>query len=269
MTSWYRQRVRERAYAIWEEEGREHGNDLAHWFRAKAEIAPEIRVTFDSNEWEDVVCPERCLPKQPERYPDLVKVHNAVKAGCVRGFICEVVATLEGVRRKERAQFFAKQTVEPRVLEAVQPDGTTSPIITMSPNQSHRPKLSLILIDSLRGAASMGMRVMTTLRYNELVFSNESYADEPQNIVETTGQVRAAIERRGVGRSKLEQFGHTLAMRLPGGSVYFDIPDAPMNESEEKKLAEYVAEWADGDAVTCHIAYQHDFFCTEAKHLSV
>jgi hypothetical protein len=109
----------------------------------------------------------------------------------------------------------------------------------------------------------MGMRVMTTLRYNELVFPNESYADEPEDIVETTGQLRAAIERRGVGRSKLEQFGRTLAMRLPGGSVYFDIPDAPMNGSEEKKLAEYVAEWADGDAVTCHIAYKHDFLCTE------
>jgi hypothetical protein len=31
------QDIRERAYAIWEQEGRIHGNDWAHWFRAEAE----------------------------------------------------------------------------------------------------------------------------------------------------------------------------------------------------------------------------------------
>jgi hypothetical protein len=32
-------RIRERAYAIWEREGRPHGKDLEHWRRAEAEIA--------------------------------------------------------------------------------------------------------------------------------------------------------------------------------------------------------------------------------------
>lgn len=36
--------IRERAYAIWEEEGRPHGKDLDHWHRAAAEInAPASR----------------------------------------------------------------------------------------------------------------------------------------------------------------------------------------------------------------------------------
>ena len=30
--------IRERAYAIWEAEGRPHGEDLDHWHRAAAEI---------------------------------------------------------------------------------------------------------------------------------------------------------------------------------------------------------------------------------------
>jgi hypothetical protein len=30
--------VRERAYAIWEQDGRRHGNDWAHWFQAEAEL---------------------------------------------------------------------------------------------------------------------------------------------------------------------------------------------------------------------------------------
>ncbi len=32
------QAIRERAYAIWEEEGRPDGKDLEHWLRAEAEI---------------------------------------------------------------------------------------------------------------------------------------------------------------------------------------------------------------------------------------
>lgn len=35
-------RVRERAYAIWEQEGRLHGNDREHWERAKRLIAEEL-----------------------------------------------------------------------------------------------------------------------------------------------------------------------------------------------------------------------------------
>jgi hypothetical protein len=31
--------VRERAYALWEEEGRPHGREFDHWVRARSEIA--------------------------------------------------------------------------------------------------------------------------------------------------------------------------------------------------------------------------------------
>jgi hypothetical protein len=33
-----RRRVEERAYALWESEGRPHGRDLDHWRQAEAEI---------------------------------------------------------------------------------------------------------------------------------------------------------------------------------------------------------------------------------------
>jgi Protein of unknown function (DUF2934) len=32
--------IRERAFAIWEEEGRPEGKSVAHWLRAEAEIKP-------------------------------------------------------------------------------------------------------------------------------------------------------------------------------------------------------------------------------------
>lgn len=33
-------KLRERAYALWEADGRLHGRDLDHWFRAESELNP-------------------------------------------------------------------------------------------------------------------------------------------------------------------------------------------------------------------------------------
>ncbi|KAF0117570.1 MAG: hypothetical protein FD149_1073 [Rhodospirillaceae bacterium] len=35
------ERIRERAYQLWEAEGCEHGRDMEYWFRAEAQIAGE------------------------------------------------------------------------------------------------------------------------------------------------------------------------------------------------------------------------------------
>jgi Protein of unknown function (DUF2934) len=44
MTGWWHEhRIRDRAYAIWEREGRPEGKDQEHWLRAEAEIAAEER----------------------------------------------------------------------------------------------------------------------------------------------------------------------------------------------------------------------------------
>ncbi len=42
MTAEEEQQIRERAYSIWEQEGRPHGRDLDHRLRAEAEIAAEM-----------------------------------------------------------------------------------------------------------------------------------------------------------------------------------------------------------------------------------
>lgn len=34
--------IEERAYAIWESEGKPHGRDVEHWLRAKAEAEAEL-----------------------------------------------------------------------------------------------------------------------------------------------------------------------------------------------------------------------------------
>ena len=41
--------IRERAYAIWEQEGRPDGRSLAHWLQAEAEIGSEKIVGITDN----------------------------------------------------------------------------------------------------------------------------------------------------------------------------------------------------------------------------
>jgi Protein of unknown function (DUF2934) len=38
---WHEERIRERAHAIWDKEGRPEGKELEHWLRAEAEIVAE------------------------------------------------------------------------------------------------------------------------------------------------------------------------------------------------------------------------------------
>jgi hypothetical protein len=92
MTNWHRQRVRERAYAIWEEAARQHGNDLADWFRAEVEVP--LRVTFDSNTYRQVIegSGARDAPAR-----ELQRIKDALKCGRVRGYLSETLVTLEGI----------------------------------------------------------------------------------------------------------------------------------------------------------------------------
>jgi len=52
MPYWQEHRIRELAYAIWEQEGRPDGKDLAHWLCAEAEIAAEDRGAAEEEKLE-------------------------------------------------------------------------------------------------------------------------------------------------------------------------------------------------------------------------
>lgn len=38
---WHEERIRERAYEIWERDGRPEGKAVEHWLRAEAEVAAD------------------------------------------------------------------------------------------------------------------------------------------------------------------------------------------------------------------------------------
>ena len=67
--------IRERAYDIWEREGRPHGRDFEHWVRAQVELSAELGVVSDGG--------NAALPR-PRPAPAKVAAPKADRAPAVR-----------------------------------------------------------------------------------------------------------------------------------------------------------------------------------------
>jgi len=59
--------------------------------------------------------------------------------------------------------------------------------------------------------------------------------------------------------------GLQLSMQHRGVAPFSEIPDVPLTASDQKQINKLVAEWADGEAVACHIGYGNDVFCSYDK----
>lgn len=264
-----RQRICERAYALWEAEGRSQGNDWAHWFLAEREI-PSIRVTFDSNSWQPVVRPDK-FAKDP-RFADFLKLKGALLSGDIQGFVCETVATLEAIQKTDRGPYFSGQRVSPKFDVQEGPGGTIKIDMKIAPDDGVHPGLPGVLSDRLRDATSIYK--MSLLRVPRIGLPRPDeisslFAPEPNEAVSRrqneTFEVMRAVEQRGVGIAQAKALGKGIASRMKKQGPWYQFLDHPKDQEEANKIKKAVAEWADGDAVAAHIGYANDLFCTEDK----
>jgi len=68
------------------------------------------------------------------------------------------------------------------------------------------------------------------------------------------------IESRGCGISHIKNIGNKFSK---GQHWRFGIKNAP--DTEDVNIIKAVAEWADGDSVAAHVAYNNTYFCTKDK----
>lgn len=216
-----------------------------------------LTVTFDTNTLNSVVWPETA---QRGTGTSGAKIQAAIKAGRITGFICESVASMEGVNKKDRTEFLSKQTVRPRVIKTDDPD--FSPIV-MAPDQSARPPLSPKFGDRLKAAVQLGIRVIKIPVYTEFELPTSFFAKEPEDFIEKYERIEFAIRKRGVGRAPLENLGHEFNMRAGGIHAVGAIPDLDYTIEEKEKIKKAVAEASDGDVVAAHYAFGNDLLCTE------
>ena len=226
-----------------------------------------MKVTFDTNTWQGVVRPyER--QKDPH-HADFQAVHDAIVDGRVRGFIVETVTTLEGIKKRDRAAYFAGTVPTTSVLAGTAPDAISASI---GPNHGQHPGIHPALSDRLRDALDLGFRFLKVPRIGmaspPIVLTEENKADEPvDGMGERQDRTAAAgreIEARGVGKDQVEQIGKRIAGRTGKSEPWWKLL-ADVTEDEINEVAKAVAEWADGDSLAAHIGYKNDVFCTNDK----
>lgn len=232
-----------------------------------------MRVTFDSNSWQPIVFPDK-FPKDPRR-EYFRNIQASVRDGRIRGYISETVATLEGIKKIDRASYFGGSVPKVGFREEVVGDQIRIRF-TMGPDDSRHPGLAGVLSDSLRAALALGMHLLRAPRLalakpaelrDPSLFAEETDEAEMAARRERFGETVRAIEAKGVGlavaRAISERIKTRLGLNVPSNWAWYQFLAHAADAGEEREIAKSIAEWADGDALASHVAYGNDLFCTE------
>lgn len=241
-----------------------------------------MRVTFDSNTWEKVVAPDE-YPNDP-KIESFCLVHNAVRAGLISGFICETFATLEAIRKGDRAPYLRKRSEDVvkvnwhRSTRSEQTGGhVMHATIEIGGTSTAHPGLHPVPAKRLQQAIALGFKLIPTSRMGtarpaEIV--NEAYriplTDQQKadiwGFLQHIADITEAIESRRVGFSVVKELSQRIQARnnLPD-QPWFTGLDKPVDSAERRAIDRAFAEWADGDTVAMHIAYGLDAICTEDR----
>ena len=213
---------------------------------------PVMRVSFDSNAWEEVFAAGDTVHES---------IRAALRSGQIKGFICAAGFRIEAITKRERPSYFAQPHMEIR-FDSLTPRGEGRFDLAMSigPDNAAHPGLPPVQAEKLHRALDAGIKLMYGENWMGLPISTE-IADQGLYVAE---DAEAASERES------RQLAASAAIDARGvGKAAFDAVDGwtdrPRTPSEQKDLAKACAEWSDGELVAAHIAYQNDILCTNDR----
>jgi hypothetical protein len=198
-----------------------------------------MRVSFDSNAWEKIFHSTDCK---------CAPIRAALKARRLEGFISEAGFRIEAIRNRDRADYFKQPHAD------LQFDGSGTRKMSFGPLDDRHPGLPVPQAGKLQSALAAGIRLMRGSNWMGLPSPQE--ISDPMIFVPETPEakhereqrqldVSALIDARGVGWAK------------------FDAADGwSVRIKDTHRFREACAEWADGELVAAHIAYQNDILCT-------
>ena len=204
-----------------------------------------MRVSFDSNAWEKIFNPTDCK---------CAPIHAALKARRLDGFICEAAFRIEAIRKRDRADYFKQPHGDLQFDRIVTQNGRSHLEMSFGPLDDHHLGLHGAPASKLQSALAAGIRLMRG--------SNWMGLPEPQEILDPKIYVpetpEAAHER------EQRQLDISVLIDARGvGYAKFDAADGwSVRIKDTNRFREVCAEWADGELVGAHIAYQNDILCT-------
>ena len=213
------------------------------------------------------------FPKDP-RNAEFRALNQAVRDGEIAGFIVETVATLEGVKRSDRAAYLCGVRPNVSVVENEQ-DGTIKVSFQIGPKPNHHPGIAPILEDRVREALALSFKLLKVPRIEqpsppitqeEANYPAQTSADKGKRLDRTFAALRE-IEPRGVGKQQIEALGSTISKRVGRAGPWWANLDRA-TQAEISQIASAVGEWADADSIAAHIGYQNELFCTEDQGIT-
>jgi hypothetical protein len=220
-----------------------------------------MKVTFDSNVWRWVVAPEDTPKDRHNVYkelPNFRELNRLCSQGLIEGYLSCSMFAWEAVRRMERKDALSNDKGEIIRSELIQVGDGLDQTISFGPDRTAHPGTPEEFIYYLEKARHLGFKVMRIPRIGYL-FNRDlletDYVAYDEAIPKRFGDVVQIIESRGGGMAQLLSFGRNYATNLQNAMEL--TPD-----SKIQKVADAVAEWADGDSVAIHLAHGNHFFCT-------
>ncbi len=208
-----------------------------------------MRVTFDSNAWEDVFSPSS----------NFGVIAAALRARTIQGFICASSFRIEAIQKQNRNSYF-QQPHMGSDFGVTSVDGKPMLRFSFGPDDSCHPGLPAQQSEKLERAFAAGILLihggnwLGLPRPKEIVGNAKFVAeDEQERSVREQREIDAfyQIEQRGVGKAAFDAEG--------GWEI------RKRDRSAERRLSRACAEWADAETVSAHIAYQHDILCTNDR----
>ncbi|MBA3882808.1 MAG: hypothetical protein H0X73_08870 [Chthoniobacterales bacterium] len=172
--------------------------------------------------------------------------------------------TLEAIGRGDRKAFFAKYAADIKTSVDEQPDGSIRIRMTVGSDDTAHPGNNPYLSSHLADALRIGCKLMRCPRVGgvqnpdlrkEWLAANRPNLQEQVDLFAAVGR---QIESRGAGIASVKAIGARYAS--PDETWTKGLGHAPL--TDDSVIARAVAEWADGDSVSAHVAYGNDFFCT-------
>ena len=208
-----------------------------------------MRITFDSNAWEAIF------------HRDDVKgrpIRAALEERMIEGFICTAGFGIEAIAKWNRPTYFAQPYMDVSfgIVRSEQP-GRFLLNMSIGPDNRKHPGLPAVQVEKLQRALAAGIKLMRGQNWMGLPVPIE--ISDPSLYVPETREEAGAREGRQISVSGFideRGVGNAAFVAADGWT------DRPRTPSEEKELGRACAEWADGEVVAAHIAYQNDILCT-------
>jgi hypothetical protein len=204
-----------------------------------------LKVTLDSNIWRIVATPGSF--SNESSIDSFRKINEAMASGELLGTLAETVFTLEAIKMKSRSK--------------EQQDGKIKISFSIGPDRSAHPGNSHYLSKHWADAEKLGFKLLHCPRVSAATnpdLKTEWFINVTHDIADRFGVCSREIESNGCGISQLKEIGK----KYSGAAQSWPKGIALSPESEEAAIAKAVAEWADGDAVAAHYAYENDYICT-------